>query len=70
VIPPADYQEGLLTFRRHVQEQGTPFGTFFIPGTRHIWLMSDSGFAASVNGVTLKQWLANLLAGSVDHVGP
>jgi hypothetical protein len=32
--------------------------------------MSDSGFAATVNGVALKHWLAELLAGSINHVGP
>ena len=32
--------------------------------------MSHTGFAANVNGVALKRWLADLLAGSVSHVGP
>ena len=69
-IAPAEYQAGLLAFRRQLQVQGTPFGTYFIPGTRHIWTMSDSGFGASVGGVTLKRWLTDLLAGTVTHVGP
>jgi len=69
-IAPEDYQAGLLALRRQLQAQGTPFGTYFIPGTHHIWTMSDSAFATSVGGVSLKQWLAGLLAGSVDHVGP
>ncbi len=69
-LAPADFQAGLLAVRGQIQAQGTPFGTYYIPGTQHIWLMSDSGFATTVNGVALKQWLADLLAGSVSHVGP
>jgi Pectinacetylesterase len=69
-LAPADFQAGLLAVRGQIQAQGTPFGTYYIPGTQHIWLMSDSGFATTVDGVALKQWLADLLAGSVSHVGP
>jgi len=69
-VAPADYQAGLMSVRGQVQAQGTPFGTYYIPSTQHIWLMSDTGFATSVNGVPLKQWLAELLAGTVTHVGP
>ncbi|MFL5305796.1 MAG: pectin acetylesterase-family hydrolase [Polyangia bacterium] len=69
-LAPGAFQAGLLAFRGQVQAQGTPFGTYYIPGTQHIWLLSDSGFAASVSGVPLKQWLADLLAGTVRHVGP
>lgn len=70
IIAPADYEAGLLAFRGQLQAQGTSFGTYFIPDTRHIWIMSDSGFATAVNGVMLKQWVTDLLAGSVAHVGP
>jgi hypothetical protein len=66
----ADFQAGLMSVRGQLQVQGTPFGTYYIPGIQHIWLMSDSGFATTVNGVPLKQWVADLLAGSVSHVGP
>ena len=69
-LVPAEFQAGLLAFRGQLQVEGTPFGTYFIPGNQHIWLMSDAGFAANVNGVALKRWLADLLAGSVSHVGP
>jgi Pectinacetylesterase len=69
-LAPGAFQAGLLAFRGQVQAQGTPFGTYYIPGTQHIWLLSDSGFTASVSGVPLKQWLADLLAGTVRHVGP
>jgi hypothetical protein len=69
-LAPAEFQAGLLAFRGQLQVEGTPFGTYFIPGNQHIWLMSDAGFAANVNGVALKRWLSDLLAGSVSHVGP
>ncbi len=70
MLTPAQFQAGLMSFRGQIQAQGTPFGTYYIPDTQHIWLMSDSGFGRSVNGVPLKQWLADLLAGSISHVGP
>jgi Pectinacetylesterase len=69
-LAPADFQAGLMSFRGQVQAQGTPFGTYYIPDTQHIWLMTDSGFARIVNGVPLKKWLADLLAGSISHIGP
>jgi hypothetical protein len=69
-ITPADFQAGLLAFRGQLQVEGTPFGTYYIPQPQHIWLMSDSGFATTVNGVTVKQWLTDLIAGTVSHVGP
>jgi hypothetical protein len=69
-IAPADFEAGLLAFRGQIRAQGTPFGTYYIPDTQHIWLMSDSGFGARVGGVALKQWVGDLLAGSVSHVGP
>ncbi|HXJ19224.1 MAG TPA: pectin acetylesterase-family hydrolase [Polyangia bacterium] len=69
-IPPADFQAGLLAVRGQFRVQGTAFGTYYISDTNHIWLMSDEHFNASVNGVTLKQWVADLLAGSVSDVGP
>jgi hypothetical protein len=75
-IAPADFQAGLLAVRGQLAAQGTPFGTYYISDpnhvmdSRHIWLMSDDGFAATVNGVSLKQWLAGLIAGTVSHVGP
>jgi hypothetical protein len=69
-IPDSNFETGLLAVRGQLQAQGTPFGTYYISATRHIWLLDDDGFSATVNGVTLKQWVAGLLAGSVSHVGP
>jgi hypothetical protein len=69
-IAATDFTAGLLDFRAQVQQGGLPFGTYYLPDTRHIWLMSDDGFAASVSGVPLKQWVAGLLGGATDHVGP
>jgi hypothetical protein len=69
-LAPADFQAGLMSFRGQIQVQGTPFGTYYIPSSTHMWLMTGDGFNANVNGVPLKQWVADLLAGSVSHVGP
>jgi hypothetical protein len=70
-LSPADYQNGLLAVRARAQNEGTPFATFFIGGdTRHIWLMSDAMYATTVNGVSMKRWLADILGGTMDTVGP
>jgi hypothetical protein len=70
-IPPANYEAGLLDLRSELQQAGqTSFSTYYIPDTRHIWLMTDAGFATSVGGVPLKQWVGNLLGGASVSVGP
>jgi hypothetical protein len=69
-IPPAAFEAGLGDVRSQLQQMGSPFGTYYLPDTHHIWLMDDASYAASVNGVSLKGWLADLLGGTVRHVGP
>jgi hypothetical protein len=70
-ISPDLFQAGLLATRDELRAEHAPVGTYFIGGsTRHIWLMSDDGYAATVGGVTLKSWLGDLLAGQVADVGP
>jgi hypothetical protein len=70
-IPADVYQAGLVDLRNELQQAGQgSFSTYYIPGTSHIFLMSDAGFATSVAGVPLKQWVGNLLAGASVSVGP
>jgi hypothetical protein len=70
ILAPSDFLAGLMSVRGQMQAQGTPFGTYYINSTKHVWLLDQAGFDTSVNGVPLKQWLADLLAGTVSHVGP
>ncbi len=69
---PADlYQAGLGYFRDTMTAQHAPFSTFFLGGeSRHIWLMDDARFATTVGGVSVKQWVGQLLDGDPGNVGP
>jgi hypothetical protein len=70
-LSPTDFQNGLLAFRARMQQEATPFATFYIGGeSRHIWLMSDAMYATTVNGFSMKRWLADLLDGTIESVGP
>ena len=70
-IDPGTFQSGLLAFRDQVHAQHSSFGTYFIGGNAgHIWLMSDDQYSTTVGGVSLKSWLADLLAGQIADVGP
>jgi hypothetical protein len=70
-IPGDIYEAGLVDLRNELQQAGqSSFSTYYIPGTSHIWLMTDAAFATSVAGVPLKQWVGNLLAGASVSVGP
>jgi hypothetical protein len=65
------YLTGLTRLRDTMTAEHAPFGTFLLGNqTRHIWLMDDIPFAASVGGTSLKQWVTGLLNGSVTNVGP
>jgi hypothetical protein len=62
---------GLLAFRDQVHAQHLAFGTYFIGNdARHAWLLQLDQYAVTVGGVSLKSWLADLLAGQVADVGP
>lgn len=70
-IDPGTYQSGLLAFRDQVHAQHSPFGTYFIGNdARHAWLLAADQYAVSVGGISLKSWLADLLAGQISDVGP
>jgi len=70
-IPGAIYEAGLVDLRNELQQAGQgSFSTYYIPGTGHIWLMTDAGFATSVGGVPLKRWVGDLLGGASVSVGP
>lgn len=70
-IDPGTFQSGLLAFRDQVHARHSAFGTYFIGGNAgHIWLMSDDQYGTTVGGVSVKNWLADLLAGQIADVGP
>lgn len=70
-VSPEAYLAGLTSLRDTMTAEHASFGTFLLGGqTRHIWLMDDIPFAASVGGTSIKQWVGALLNGNVTNVGP
>ena len=71
MIDPGTYQKGLLAFRDQVHAQHSAFGTYFIGNNSgHAWLLDGVQYGVTVGGVSLKSWLADLLAGQISDVGP
>jgi hypothetical protein len=72
LLTPVDakvFHEGLLAFREALKPY-TTFGTYIPPGTQHTWLMGDSFYTANVDGVSLLQWVKNIIdEKSATHVG-
>lgn len=81
-VSAADFEAGLLGFRTFVQAQTNLFGTFYVPGSNHTFLLVDKDtkgvgtvggglYTTEVNGVKLTDWIADLLAHKqATHVGP
>lgn len=70
-VAAATYTSGLNEIRSSVMAGGaTGFGTFYIAGTSHTRLRSASFYTTTIDGTTLPQWMASILAGTPTHVGP
>jgi hypothetical protein len=63
------FHAGLLAFREALKPYATS-GTYIPPGTQHTWLMGDPFYTASVDGVSLRQWVQNIVDDKpATHVG-
>ncbi len=68
-VATATYTAGLNEIRTNMM--ATPgFGTFYIAGTSHTRLRSGSFYTTMIGGTTLPEWIADILAGTANHVGP
>jgi Pectinacetylesterase len=65
----ATFHAGLLEFRKAVSAYST-FGTYFPPGSQHTWLMGDSFYTGTLEGTSLRQWVADIVdEKGTKHVG-
>jgi hypothetical protein len=71
LMPPAEYQAGLLDSRDQIRAKTQNYGSYLIPGTQHTWIETPAFYTESVNGVKLVDWVTNIVNGtSADNVGP
>lgn len=65
------FRAGLLDFREKIQEVSSDFGTYYVEGTAHTILRSNDFYTTTVDGVSLVDWVKDILNGTrAAHVGP
>ncbi|HEY8379172.1 MAG TPA: pectin acetylesterase-family hydrolase [Nannocystis sp.] len=69
--PQEAFEAALLDLReKYFNEPPGVWGSFFVGNSeQHTWL-SGSYYSASTNGVSLVEWVGQLIAGEATHVGP
>ncbi|MCY1054311.1 pectin acetylesterase-family hydrolase [Nannocystis sp. SCPEA4] len=64
------FTDGLVDMRDNLlSEPPGTWGTFFLSGTQHTWL-TPSFYTAETDGVLLREWVADLIAGTATNVAP
>jgi hypothetical protein len=67
----ADYKAGLLDTRAKLMAKTQNFGTYYIEGTQHTWIETDSFYTEKVGTESMVDWATNIVNGtSADQVGP
>ena len=69
-VPANVYEAGLDSLRTDAMANHPGFGTFFIAGTTHTILRTSNYGTMMVGTTTVAQWIAALLAGTANQVGP
>lgn len=75
LVPAEDYEQGLLDLRETYQDRA---GTFFVGqlhpaynyGRNHTVLRTSSYGLTVIDGISVRDWVAGVIAGDVQHVGP
>lgn len=63
------FAESLERFRTTHGEAFGNFATFYAPGSSHVCVTSGCFYNTEVEGTALYEWTANLLSGTVTHIG-
>jgi hypothetical protein len=67
----AEYQMGLYELRDTYLAPLTGWGSYFITGSTHTWIGSETRFYDTVvGGTVLADWVTDLVAGTTSHVSP
>ncbi|MCY0992696.1 pectin acetylesterase-family hydrolase [Nannocystis sp. ILAH1] len=66
----ATFTEGLADLRDDwMSEPAGTWGTFYPSGAQHTWL-TQNFYTAEIDGTLMRDWVADLLAGTATHVAP
>jgi len=64
------FADGLVDLRDNwMSEPAGTWGAFYLSGPQHTWL-TPSFYSAETDGVLLREWVADLLAGTATNVAP
>lgn len=67
----SEYEMGLYDLRDNWMMPGGNWATYYISGSTHTWVGSDSRFfGTTVSGTVLADWAADVVAGNLAHVAP
>jgi hypothetical protein len=71
MYPPLQFEQGLIALR--TQYAGKPIGSYYIAGPnvilhQHIW--RDRFYTPAAGGITIADWTAGFVSGTLSHVGP
>ncbi|RMG95950.1 MAG: hypothetical protein D6705_12495 [Deltaproteobacteria bacterium] len=67
----SEYEMGLYDLRDNWMDQGGNWATFYITGSTHTWIGSNSRFYdTTVSGTVLVDWAADVVSGNLYHVAP
>ncbi len=69
-LPGATYAAGLDDLRTNYLSQSGTWGTYFVDSITHTYLLGPGFYTTTVNGKLLTDWVADLLAGKADNIGP
>lgn len=66
----AMYSTGLLALRDNYMMSPSPWGSFFVNSTEHVFL-ADTFYSTAVGPKTLTSWMKDMVnGGPIEHVGP
>jgi hypothetical protein len=64
------FRTGLIELRTDWLSKSPQWGSYFIPSTQHTWIGGSGFYRTNTGGVSLADWITQLLAGQTSHVGP
>jgi hypothetical protein len=69
-LPGPTYAAGLQDLRQNYLSASGHWGTYFVNSVTHTYELGPGFYTTKVNGKLLTDWVADLLAGQPDNIGP
>ena len=68
--PTGKYPAGLTDLRQRAASYPTQFGSYLIPGDKHMYSQFPDFYQPLAAGIALVDWVKQVLAGAMQNVGP